>query len=891
MSDDARPDRRPWRDIASDVDDELQFHIEMRAHDARQRGMDDLAAQHEAQRRFGDVERIRREVRAIDEDVAREQKRQSLWLDLRQDIAYAIRGLRRTPGFTTVALLTLAIGIGANAAIFSVVDAALLRPLPFQDPGGVVFLWNRTLDGQPTPLGPGRMMDFRARATTLAGFAGVSHISYTLTGRGDPEQIPGASVSSTFFDVLGARPLIGDTFHGGRADPNAVVLGYGVWVRRFGADPSIVGRAITLNGRARTVVAVMPRDFFWPFITATPNANGGPDLFVPGGPGDVPRAAIDEDRDMRNNRNAGYIRVVARLNPGVSRTQADAEVRAIGERLSREHPEDGGRTGMLVSARDQFFGGMERPLVVLAAAVVFVLAIACANVASLLLARGAARRRDLALRRALGATRFRIARQLLTEALVLSIAGAAAGAVFAWWATRSLLRMAPADVAALHVALDWRVLAYTALVAVGAGVAFGLAPALQCTRGGLTGALSEGSGRTSESRRSGRTRDWLVACQIAVALLLVAGAALLVRSFVSLTRVDTGIGTRNLLTFSLHLTGRTAEYQSEQVRFYAALQERLQSLPGVESAGSAVTLPIGGDDFGTNYLVDGKPMPAPGHEPNGGYQVVMPGFFAAMGIPIREGRDVARSDTRDSQGIVLVNETLARQQWPGQSAVGRRVRFSTEEPWLTVVGVTADIRHLGPAVPPRPEIYQPASQRSFPFMAFVVRTSGDPYAMVPSIRHAVGELDPTLAIADVKTMDEHIATALARPRFVSTLVTGFGVLAVTLAVIGIYGLMAWSVAQQQREIAIRIALGATASSVLGLVLRKALWLAAGGIAAGLALAPMATRPLRALLFGITPGDPLALSSAAAALALVTMVAAFVPALRAARVQPGSVVKT
>jgi predicted permease len=887
---DGRQDRRPWRDVGRDVDDELAFHLEMRARDARAQGLDTDTARREAARRFGDLERIRREVRAIDESVLRERGRQSMWRDLRQDVNYAVRGLRRTPGFTVVALLTLAIGIGANAAIFSVVNAVLLRPLPFADPGNVVFLWNRKPDGQPAPLAPARMMDFRAQATSFSGMAAISHFSFTLTGRGDPEQISGASVSSTFFDVLGVRPLVGDTFHGGHADPDGVVLGYGVWVRRFGADPAIVGTALTLNGRARTVLAVMPREFFWPFITATPTSDGGPDLFVPAGPGDVP-TGLDEGRDMRDDRTSGYLRVVARLRPGVSRSHGEAEVRAIGERLSRRYPEDGGQSAMLVSSRDQFFGTMERPLVVLAAAVVFVLAIACANIASLLLARGTARRRDLALRRAIGATRLRIARQLLTEALVLSTAGAVAGTALAWWGTSALLRLAPADVTALHVTFDWRILLFAAAVAIATGVAFGLAPALQCSRDDLTTTLSEESGRSSGSRHGGRLRDWLVAGQIAVALLLVTGAALFVRSFVSLTRVDTGIDTRNLLTFSLKLTGADAKSQSAQVRFYAALQERLLALPGVQAAGSAVTLPIGGDDFGTGYLVDGRPVPQPGEEPKAGYQVVMPGFFAAMGIPLLEGRDVSLSDTPDGRLVILVNRTLARQQWPGQSPIGRRVRLSPDDPWLTVVGVTADIRHLGPAVPPRPEIYRPASQRSFPFMAFVVRTSGDPYALVPAIRHAVAELDPTLAIANVKTMDEHIAHALARPRFVSTLVTGFSALALTLALIGIYGVMAWSVAQRQREIAIRVALGAETRSVLALVLRKAGRIATVGIGAGLVLTPVATRPLQSLLFGVTAGDPLSLAAATALLACVTLVAALIPAARAARIQPATLVRS
>src|SRR5215471_8551297 len=326
----------------------------------------------------------------------------AMWTDFRQDVVYAVRGLAKAPGFAAVAVLTLALGIGANTAIFSVVNAALLRPLPFAEPGRLVFLWNRDVDGQPNPLGPGRMLDFTRQATSFEGMAALAHISYTLTGAGDAESIQGASVASPFFDVLGARPLLGDTFHAGRADPSAVVLGYGLWTRRFGADPSIVGRTITLNGRPRLVMAVMPREFFWPFITSRPSSEPGPELWVPGGAGDVPRTAVNEDLDVTGNRNAGYIRMVARLKAGVTAAQADAEVRAIGARLSREHPEDGGRTGMIVPLRTQLFGAIERPFYVLAGAVGFVLAIACANVASLLLGRGASRQRDLAVRRARG---------------------------------------------------------------------------------------------------------------------------------------------------------------------------------------------------------------------------------------------------------------------------------------------------------------------------------------------------------------------------------------------------------------------------------------------------------------------------------------------------------
>jgi putative ABC transport system permease protein len=878
--------REIFRDTRAEADDEIAFHLEMRERDFRERGMDPIAAHAAARARFGNPQTFAREVRAIDEKAARQRRRTGMFTDFTQDVAYASRGLIKAPAFALVAIVTLALGIGANTAIFSVVNAALLRPLPFADADRLVFLWNRSPEGTPNPLGPGRMLDFERQVTSFERSAAIAHITYTLTGSGEPESIPGSSVSSAFFDVLGVQPLLGDTFHRGSADPSAVVLGYGLWTRRFGADRSIVGRTIVLNGRPRLVVAVMGRDFFWPFINTRPSADTGPELWVPGGPGDVPRPATNEDADMTGFRNTGYIRMVARLKPGVSPSQADAEARAIGARLSREHAEDGGRTAMIVPLGAQLFGGIERPLLVLAGAVGFVLAIACANVASLLLGRGAARQRDLALRRALGATRLRIARQLLTEATVLSAAGAGAGAFLAWWGTAALLRLAPADLASNGAAFDGRVLAFTIGVALLSGLAFGILPAVQFSRGDLSATLTAGSTRTSGSRRSGRLRDALVVAEIAVALVLLIGSTLLVRSFMALSRVDTGIDTHNLLTFDVKLSGPRAEFQARQVEFYAALQQRLEAIPGVVSAGSAVTLPIGGDDFGTSYLVDGRPVPRAGDEPRAGYQIVMPGFFKALGIPLKSGRDVTASDLRTSTPVALVNESLARQQWPGEDPIGRRIRFDdNDSPWMTVVGVVADIRHLGPAVPPRPELYQPSAQRSFPFMAFVVRTAGDPYALVPTIRRAVAELDPALPLANVKTMDAHVARVLARPRFVSTLVTAFGALAVTLAIVGIYGVMAWSVSERRREFAIKIALGVRGPVLLASVLRKAMLLAAAGIVIGLSGAFAATGILEGLLFGVRATDASTFAATGAALALVALAACYVPARRALGADP------
>ncbi|HEX6464707.1 MAG TPA: ABC transporter permease, partial [Vicinamibacterales bacterium] len=801
--------------------------------------------------------------------------------DFGRDISHALRGLRRTPGFTIVAVLTLALGIGANTAIFSVVNAALLRPLPFRNPQRLVFLWNRTQDGDPNPLAPARMLDLTRQMTSFDSVAGIAHLSLTLTDTGEPELLSGASVSSTFFDVLGVRALFGDTFHGGRADPSAVVLGYNLWRRRFGADPALVGRTITLNGRPRLVLAVMGPDFTWPFITARPTIGAGPDLWIPAGLGDVPRAALNEEADMTANRTAGYLRLVARLKERVTTRQADVEARTAGASLARDHPEDGGLTAMVVGIRDQFYGGVERPLYVLAGAVGFVLAIACANIASLLLGRSASHRRDLALRRALGAGRGRIFRQLLTEAVVLSLIGTMAGMLLAWWGTATLLRFAPPDLTSGGAAFDVRVLVFTLAIALVSAVAFGTLPAIQLSTGDLSSELAESSVRTTGSRRSGFVRDALAVSEIALAVVLLVGAGLLTRSFLALSRVDTGIDTRNLMTFDVKLTGIRAQSQARQVEFYAALQRRFERVPGVIAAGSAVTLPIGGDDFGTGILIEGRPVPRPGDEPHGGYQVTMPGFFTAMGIPIRQGRDFTASDTHTSVPVVLVNEALARQQWPGTDPIGRRIRFNADGPWMTVVGVVGDIRHSGPSVPPRPEVYQPASQRSFPFMAFVVRTAGDPYTFAQTIRRAAAEIDPILPLANMKTMDEHVAAKLARPRFLSLLVVLFGVLALILAIVGIYGVVAWSVGERRREFAIRIALGARSRLVAAMVLRRAMTLAGIGIAAGIAGTRAGTHVLMGLLFSVRPADRLTYALIAAIVAAVALAASAVPVRRAA----------
>jgi putative ABC transport system permease protein len=887
-----RRERRIWGpDLRRDVDDEIAFHLEQRQRDLSAGGLSDRDAKEEARRRFGNVAEVAAVCRGIDEQWHREQRRASMWSALRQDGGYAVRTLIKNRGFAATAILTLALGIGANTAIFSIINGVLFRPQPFREPARIVFLWS-TSDAFPRePLTPGRLIDFREQMSSLSAVAGISHIPLNLTGAGEPERLSGSSVSSSFFDVLGAPALLGEPFHTGRADDRDVVLSHKVWMRLFAGDRGMVGRQITLNGTARTVVAVMPPDFGWPMVTASGGSFDGPDLWIPGTTRDVPRTPTEQP-DIASNRRAGYVRAVARLKDGVSIDRARQEAQAIAVRLAQQYPnEDGGRGATLVPLNDQFFGSLQQPMIVLLGAVGLVLAIACANIASLLLGRGAARRKELAVRLALGASRARVIRQLMTESIVLALASAGVGMLAAWWSLQWLARLGPGSLPGIErLSLDGRVLGLTLLLSVVTGILCGLVPALHASVSTINADLNEGGGRSSEGRRSTRTRDVFVAVEIAVALVLLVGAGLLLRSFHSLSQVDTGIRTSNLLTFNMFLSGERAGQQRLQRAFYDAALTEIAAVPGVQSVGAAVTLPIGGDDFAAPVSIEGQPLAPPGDEPRAGFQVITPGYFGTMGIRVVGGRDFTASDIATAPPVVMVNETFARQHWAGLDPIGRRMRVGRggrdTAGWLTVVGLVSDIRHKGPATPPRPEFYQPHTQYSFSFMAFVVRTHGTPAALVPSIRQAIARLDPSQPISDVKTMDEHVATALSRPRLLSTLVAAFGALALILSVVGVYGVMAFSVTQRTREIAIRAALGATSTSVLTLVLKKALWLALAGVAAGLAASTGLSRALRGLLFGITAADAATYVAVIVTLTGVALLAAALPAWRATRI-PGA----
>jgi putative ABC transport system permease protein len=811
-----------------------------------------------------------------------------------RDLTYALRSLSKTPAFTAVAVLTLALGIGANTAIFSVINSVILRPLAYPRPERLIFLWSSSASTMPQPLTPGRLIDFREQLTSVSAIAGISHIPLNLTGTGEPERLDASSVSSSFFDILAVPALLGDPFHAGRADDRAVVLSYGLWARRFGADPTIIGRQITLNETARTVVAVMPRQFEWPAITAAPGRAGGPQLWIPGMSRDLPRTPVDRpDQDLSTNRTAGYVRAVARLKDGVTVEQAQREADLIAGRIGKAHPDtDGARGASIVPLRTQFYGPLRRTLLILVGAVALVLAIACANVASLLFGRGTARRKEIAIRLSLGATRVRVVRQMLIESIVLAVAGGASGLVLAWWAQSSLIALGPPELLRVsNVRIDPWVLTFTAALSIGTGILFGIMPSIQVAGQNVLTDLHDGGTRASTGPRSTRTRELLVTLQLAVSLVLLVGAILLLRSFSALVHVDTGIATHNLLTFNMFLSGPRAASQAQQTAFYEQTLERLRSLPDVVAAGAAVTLPIGGDDFSASYTIEGRALPAVGHEPSAGYQVVTPGYFAAMGIPVVTGRDVNASDVRGGAPVVLINHTLAQREWAGQDPIGRRLRAGADGAWMTVIGVVGDIRHMGPAVPPRAEFYQPYTQRSFSFMAFVVRTRHDPAAAVPAIRSEVAQLDPAQPISNVATMDEHVDRALARPKFMSTLIAVFGAVALGLSIVGVYGVMAYAVTQRTREIAIRIALGARAATVLGMILSKTARLTAVGLAIGIAGAMVLSRVLSGLLFNVRPSDLPTFVVASLLLGAAALGAGAIPAIRATRIDSVEALKS
>ncbi|MBZ4416901.1 ABC transporter permease [Myxococcus sp. RHSTA-1-4] len=810
--------------------------------------------------------------------------------DFVQELRLALRMLAKHPGFTVVAVLTLALGIAANTAIFSVVDAVLFAPLPYAEPDRLVMVWGSRPESSRETVAPADFLDWRAQADGFEALAAFSHVSFNLAGDGTPETLPGASVSINFFQVLGARAALGSTFDVSGNDAGAwqrVVLSHALWQRRFGGDRSIIGRTVRLNDVSYEVIGVMPEHFDWPAITPTRAVSSNvPELWVPAVHRDVPQLGPDAMQDVSVWRTSRYLRVVGRLKPGVTLEGASRSLELVAARLTAEFPESHTNLGVrLVPLREQIVGPVQPVLWVLLAATGLVLAIGCANVANLFLARASARRQELTVRVALGARRSQLVRQLLTESVLLALVAGALGLLLALWSMDALLSLVPPELPRLGaVRMDGRVLTFTLLMSLGTGVLFGLVPALQASTPDLNGVLRQGGGGRFSGARN-RSRSALVVGEVALAVVLLIGAGLLLRSLWSLQSVETGFRSEGVLTWTLSLPKSDYPDDVRQAALFHQVLERVEALPGVTSAGAISDLPFRTNDISVGLEIDGRP-PEPGAQAMVGYQVITPGYFRTLGIPLLAGRDITASDRKDTQPVLLVNETAARRYWPGEDAVGRRIRVGSEDgPWQTVIGVVRDVRQGGPQRDIRPEVYVPALQQTFHFIQFAVRTEGDPLRLVAGVREALAAVDADLPMSQVRTMDEVVTTATARPRFLSTLVALFAALALLLAGVGLSGVIAYMARQRTQEIGIRMALGARPADVLRLVVGSGMRLALAGVGLGLGVACVATRVMASQLHGVSATDPLTFGSLALLVLGVTLVATWVPALRATRVDP------
>jgi putative ABC transport system permease protein len=803
------------------------------------------------------------------------------------DVRMAWRLHRSRPAFTLAALLMLALASGANTTLFTVAHAALWRPLPFAEPARLVFLWDVTNAGVRQPFPPARGLDFR-QSQSLSGLALLSHRSYVVTGVGPAEEWRGASVSGNFFDILGVSAAAGRPFHAAESDRDVVVLSHRLWRSRFGADPAVIGRSILMNGRPRVVLGVMGEDFYWPAITAEPGPIDAPVCWLMADATDVPDVATRSDADRRLDRNTSYLRAVARLAPGADLETARAEVASIAGRLAKEHPQtDANRTATLVVAAEQMFGSLELPMALLVGFTLLVALVAAANVANLLLVRLSGRSRELTVRFALGATRSRVVRQLAVEGLLFAVAGAVLGVVMARLSFATIVSVAPNTIGRLDsLALDARPLALSLVLTLVTGALLAIVPAFSLARRRQLTAGPRGDVTTSRLA----VRQVLVVAEVALALVLVIGAALFGESLLRLRRVEVGFDPSRLLTFEI--SRGTAAGPGNMSAHFNELLRRIRAVPGVTAAAGAATLPIGGDDFGTRLSVEGQPPPTPGAEPRIGYQLVTPGWFETLGLRLR-GRDFNADDTGERGQVVIVNETFARSAWPGADALGRRVRKGRNpaNPWLTVIGVTSDVRHSGPGKPARPEIYEPYSQTSLSFMAVAVRTAADPKAVVAAVRRAVAEVDPAQPLARVATMDEHLANTYGDLRFLSTLTLAFGGLALLLAALGVYGVVGTATAQRMREFGVRTALGATPRGLARLVFTGGLRTVFVGLLTGVVLALALGGTIASLLFETTPADPAVFATAAVVLLTAAGVALWVPARRAARADPVVVLRS
>ena len=859
------------RRAEAELEEEIRTHLELETEQNIESGMTPEEAREAALRAFGNV------------TLSKEDSRTMWglrWLEtLWQDVRFGVRTLVKSPAFTVVAVIALALGIGANSAIFSVVNAVLLRPLPYKDSDRLFMVWEKG-DAEAFPLNSvsaANFMDWREQNHVFEGVAAVGRASFNLTGVGEPEMVEGRRVSANLFRLLGVEPQLGRAFLPEEDAPGAgrvVILSHGLWRRHFGSQPGIAGKALTLNCQSYTVVGVMPQDFQFP--------SRQDEMWVP-------MAFSSEEAANRGNNT---YEVVGRMKPGVSLVQAQAEMNTLAARLRQQYPDVvKSDATVIVSLHEQVVGDIKQALLVLLGAVGFVLLVACANVANLLLARAAGRQKEIALRVALGAGRLRLVRQFLTESMLLALLGGAAGLLLSLWGLSLLKAFMPENISQVgEIALDARVLGFTLLVSLLTGLVFGLAPFAQASRLNLNEILKDGGRGTASGRGGNRLRGGLVVAEVAVSLILLVGAGLLINSFLRLRNSDPGYRSDNLLTMTVVLPEQKYPEPAQRAAFFAELIERVKALPGVRSAAVTDWLPLTmtGGSFGVS--VDGRPDPGPDQRPDVVTRVVSPEYFGTMGIRLLRGRQFnERQDRADAAPVVVISETTARRLWPGEDALGKRIKpggLDSPDPWMEVVGVVNDVRQFDLATEPRLQMYLPYVQFEwFVPRQLVIKTDVEPSSLAAAVRGAVWGVDKEQPVSDIRTMEEVLSESIARQRFSTMLLGIFAAVALALAAVGIYGVMSYAVANRTREIGIRMALGAQAGSVLRLIVAQGLKLVSAGVLLGLVGSLLLTRLMSSLLFGVSPTDPLTLVTISLLLVVVALLASYIPARRAAKVDP------
>jgi putative ABC transport system permease protein len=855
-----------------ELSDEMRFHLERQIEENIRAGMTPQDARRAAMREFGGVEQCKEE--------CRDERRVNLLENLLQDIRYGLRMLRKSPSFTLFAVAVLALGIAANSAIFSIADAVLIRPLPYRDANRLVLLWEDASAfsfPKDTPA-PGNFSDWKARNQVFEDVAATSFGgSFALTGQGNPEKLTGRAVTANLFSVLGVTPELGRDFRAEEDLPGAnhvAILSHGLWLRAFGGDPQIIGKEISLDYEKCTVIGVMKQGFQFPDRES--------EIWIP----------TRYTKEELSNHGSHFLEVVARLKPGVSLSTANANLAVIAKELEKEYPDSNTKVGAFaVPLREELAGDVRPAILMLVGAVCFVLLIACANVANLLLSRATGRRRELAMRLALGATRSRIIQQMLTESVLLAILAGTAGLLLSVWGTKFLAALIPDGFAPLAInGVDGRILIFTLVISLATGILFGIIPASRVSRFHLASSLQQGGGRGSVGSAGHKLRNALVICEVALGIVLLTGAALLIRSLRNLYHLDPGFRADHVLVLHTPLSRPRYEAFARRTSFYDQVLAKVEALPGVVSAGYTTWIPLTNPGGAAGIAIEGRPEPTPGQWLIPNIRIISKDYPAALGMTLKDGRLFNSGDSVGTMYVTLINQTMAKSYWRGENSLGKRFRigsYKESAPWITIVGIVGDVHQAGLEAPARPEMYFPYQQQNNGYDPeyLAVRTAGDPHALAEVVRQEIWAVDSEQPVAGVMPLEDIVDENLASRRMQASLLSGFAGLALLLVTLGIYAVLSFAVTQRTQEIGVRVALGAQPRQVLLMIFSQGFKLFLIGAALGLAAAFALSRALVHLLFGVSAYDPASFGGVTILLAAVALLACYIPARRATRVDP------